>query len=356
MAWLLINEAPFPVLPSLAKAIGVNEALMLQKIHQWLGHKQGSVSFGGQRWVGNIQARCQQYFPMWDAPEIKAVMGNLLAKGYLITFTPEKGESPQSLYVRIEYGRIPTVLSHNPDVTRYGNQAQTYPLPKPLNRNSEEAAYYRKTVQSLCRQMIETWNACPDLGLAKSEDLTLAGEDHLMELLVSQVIANGLAWEEYCEGASRLGRSGVCRKQLWHPLSLEWATHDDNAGQVIEAFISITPTADNRRGYIRQEKPQALFLQDMERFLADSPYKRELLEIMGHMGKQTGQGICMAVFRQACITGITEEILTLLVCNTFTKDFIIAFMGSDLMEAIEKTHPEVSAIRIEAAALQQEGE
>ena len=34
---LLIDEPPLMVLPSLAAVIGLNEAIMLQQIHYWLG-------------------------------------------------------------------------------------------------------------------------------------------------------------------------------------------------------------------------------------------------------------------------------------------------------------------------------
>ena len=36
MSKLLINEQPLQVLPSLAEAIGLNQAIALQQVHYWL--------------------------------------------------------------------------------------------------------------------------------------------------------------------------------------------------------------------------------------------------------------------------------------------------------------------------------
>ncbi|SDN86290.1 hypothetical protein SAMN05443253_12225 [Bacillus sp. OK048] len=37
MSRLLINEGPVKIIPSLATKIGLNEAVVLQQIHYWLG-------------------------------------------------------------------------------------------------------------------------------------------------------------------------------------------------------------------------------------------------------------------------------------------------------------------------------
>jgi hypothetical protein len=37
MSRLLINESPIMIIPSLAAKIGLNEAVVLQQIHYWLG-------------------------------------------------------------------------------------------------------------------------------------------------------------------------------------------------------------------------------------------------------------------------------------------------------------------------------
>ena len=48
MSRLLIDEPPLQVLPSLAREIGLNEAIMLQQIHYWL-LKSGNEFEGAKR-------------------------------------------------------------------------------------------------------------------------------------------------------------------------------------------------------------------------------------------------------------------------------------------------------------------
>ncbi|MCP6757123.1 replication protein RepO, partial [Klebsiella pneumoniae] len=59
---LLINEPPLQVLPSLAKAIGLNEALILQQIHYWLNPKHNQNLFKGRYWVYNTYEQWQAQF------------------------------------------------------------------------------------------------------------------------------------------------------------------------------------------------------------------------------------------------------------------------------------------------------
>ena len=47
----LINEPPLVLLPSLATAIGLNEALMLQQIQYWLSRSDKEID--GRYWIYN---------------------------------------------------------------------------------------------------------------------------------------------------------------------------------------------------------------------------------------------------------------------------------------------------------------
>ncbi|WLF74824.1 hypothetical protein Q3V38_08385 [Limosilactobacillus fermentum] len=46
---LLIEEPPLQVLPSLAKSIGLNEAIVLQQIHYWI-RKSNNLK-DGHKWI-----------------------------------------------------------------------------------------------------------------------------------------------------------------------------------------------------------------------------------------------------------------------------------------------------------------
>lgn len=80
---LLINEHPLLVLPSLATAVGLNEAIFLQQLHYWIENKntQGKTA-DGRKWIRNtIQEWTSSNFPFWDIGVIKRVTKNLSLDG-----------------------------------------------------------------------------------------------------------------------------------------------------------------------------------------------------------------------------------------------------------------------------------
>lgn len=65
---LLINEPPLQVLPSLAKLIGLNEAIILQQVHYWLGRSKNVRD--GKTWVYKTYAEWREEFPFWSEDTI----------------------------------------------------------------------------------------------------------------------------------------------------------------------------------------------------------------------------------------------------------------------------------------------
>ncbi|CAI1805380.1 Uncharacterised protein [Serratia quinivorans] len=75
MSRLLINENPLQVLPTLACAIGLNEAIVLQQIHYWMNISQNFHD--GRRWVYNSVPSWQAQFPFWSGSTVKRALANL---------------------------------------------------------------------------------------------------------------------------------------------------------------------------------------------------------------------------------------------------------------------------------------
>jgi hypothetical protein len=74
---LLINDHPLQILPSLAKVIGLNEAIILQQIHYWLNPKHNQNFFDGRYWVYNTYEQWQEQFPFWSKRTIERTISNL---------------------------------------------------------------------------------------------------------------------------------------------------------------------------------------------------------------------------------------------------------------------------------------
>jgi len=83
MSRLLINEAPLMIVPSLAKEIGLNEAVVLQQIHYWLEKSKHLIK--GKKWVYNTYEDWQEQFPFWSISTIKRVFHSLEKLGLVVS-------------------------------------------------------------------------------------------------------------------------------------------------------------------------------------------------------------------------------------------------------------------------------
>lgn len=83
MSNLLINEPPLQVLPSLARVIGLNEAIMLQQVHYWLHHAR--VKHDGYMWIyKTLDQWHEQDFSFWSLDTIKRTIKSLREKNLLL--------------------------------------------------------------------------------------------------------------------------------------------------------------------------------------------------------------------------------------------------------------------------------
>jgi hypothetical protein len=87
---LLIREPPLVVLPSLAKAIGLHPALMLQQIHF------RSLDSRDDGWVQKSRREWVLDFPFWSVPTIKRALAELHDRGLI-----------EAEYVHTAQGREP---------------------------------------------------------------------------------------------------------------------------------------------------------------------------------------------------------------------------------------------------------
>lgn len=102
---LIINEPPVLVLPSLAKIIGLNEAIFLQQLHYWV--ISSSHVFDGRRWVYNTIAGWNAQFPFWSVKTIRRTIGNLKERGIIDTSSRHNKKAyDKTLWFSINYQAI----------------------------------------------------------------------------------------------------------------------------------------------------------------------------------------------------------------------------------------------------------
>jgi hypothetical protein len=110
---LLLDEQPLIILPSLAVALGLNEAIFLQQLHYWLqiakAGNGGSGKFHEERWwIYNSYKDWQRNFPFWSEGTIKRVIQVLTKLGIVDsheTPAPDVDGGSQKWYA-INYERL----------------------------------------------------------------------------------------------------------------------------------------------------------------------------------------------------------------------------------------------------------
>lgn len=83
MSKLLMDERPLVILPSLAKLIGLNQAIVIQQMHYWIQNKPNIRD--GMRWTYNTYDGWQKQFPWWSTPTVKRTIIKLEEDGLLIS-------------------------------------------------------------------------------------------------------------------------------------------------------------------------------------------------------------------------------------------------------------------------------
>ena len=105
---LLINEAPLQTLPTLAKSIGLDRAVILQQIHYWMSSSKHEVE--GNLWIYNSYTSWAEQFP-WLSPEgVRYHLRALEKAEYLIAGNFNKDKRDRTKWYRINYDKLDGLL------------------------------------------------------------------------------------------------------------------------------------------------------------------------------------------------------------------------------------------------------
>lgn len=101
---LLLEEHPLQVLPTLAVALGLNEAIIVQQLHYWLRGKYTILD--KRRWHYETLEQWKQQFPFWSASTIRRTLANLEGKGVILArkFSPNSVDNTK--WYAIDYDKL----------------------------------------------------------------------------------------------------------------------------------------------------------------------------------------------------------------------------------------------------------
>ncbi len=115
---LFASERFLQIPPSLAEAIGLNEAIIAQHVYWLQNLPNGGKDFDGHRWVWNTYEDWQKVFPFWSRVTIRRIMRKLEKEKIIIACQPE-GSVSRRKYYRISDAAIAHLTHERLDIQRH---------------------------------------------------------------------------------------------------------------------------------------------------------------------------------------------------------------------------------------------
>ena len=106
----LLDEYPIMFHSSLAVALGLNEAILLQKINLWLNCKPHNAD--GRSWIYNSYKSWQEQLPFFSESTIKRALKNLEDKGIIITGNFNKMKMDRTKWYSIDYKKLDELVDN----------------------------------------------------------------------------------------------------------------------------------------------------------------------------------------------------------------------------------------------------
>jgi uncharacterized phage protein (TIGR02220 family) len=151
MSSLLINEAPLMIVPSLAVRIGMNEAVVLQQIHYWLGMSKHQIE--GKKWVYNTYEDWQKQFPFWSISTIRRTFSSLEKSGLVVSDNWNAFKLDKTKWYTINYERLVEIEQSYEPSTAQSEPAEVsertplqFSLNKAIPESTSEITTEKKTI------------------------------------------------------------------------------------------------------------------------------------------------------------------------------------------------------------------
>lgn len=100
---LLFLDKPIVINPSLAKVIGLNEAIVLQQIHYWLDKTKSGREYDGKFWIYNTYEQWTEQFPFWSVDTVRRAISSLRKQGLIIAKQLNKSKHDRTNFYTIDY-------------------------------------------------------------------------------------------------------------------------------------------------------------------------------------------------------------------------------------------------------------
>lgn len=101
---ILFDEQPLVISPSLAQLVGLNESIILQQLHYWLGKNPKEMD--GRKWIYNTYDDWKEQFPFWSISTIRRVITTLENAGIIINANYNQRKFDKTKWYSIDYEKL----------------------------------------------------------------------------------------------------------------------------------------------------------------------------------------------------------------------------------------------------------
>jgi hypothetical protein len=363
---LIINEHPLLVLPSLATAIGLNEAIILQQIHYWLDPRVNKNIINGVSWVYNTYNQWAKQFPFWSEITIRRTIRSLEKEGLLISrYCNDKSFNKQKWYT-IDYSVLKKIDQSTPEkkylssadqndqTTDHFDQSSISkrsdnPIKLIASYNITETTTKTTTSLSLSnsdkdvknqdfkeeREMIEIWNKI----VKKGENPSRVTETRLASLqkVLRTVFHNDLnKWTSFCQLVTR--SKFLMGEVNSFKASLDWCLKPEVIQKIQEGEYGV----GDRVGSIAHTENEIVELEED----ASNPLWQEARK---HIIAKLGMATFKSWITKLDFLEEADGVIYLKAASRFVKDYIETHYQNSIISAWKQINPQIREVNISFA-------
>jgi hypothetical protein len=334
MTKLLIEESCLIFQPSLAKRLGLNEAIILQQLHYWtISCKKNQEE--GHVWIYNTYAQWQKQFPFWSEITVKRAIKSLEAQDIIISKSCITRQI-KTKYYAINYNKISEFnLKTSNDISdqidpmdRSKRTLGQINLIRPINietktttkeylskkkeeilyeKNDDEIIPENSISHEIClknnleREMIDIWNSIFVEDGREGVSLTLTRKVSLRK--AANYFKDDLAkWTSYCQ---KISSSKFLMGEVTNfKASIDWCIREETIIKIIEG----TYKCGDRVGIKNQSKNNIIKLEPKSK---DLLWRKILEEFKKTYGEATTSSwLCKLEFNlidEYCISLVSDS-------------------------------------------------
>jgi len=342
MHQLLINEAPLQVLPSLACAVGLNEALILQQIHYWLSPKHNQNVIENRHWVFNSYEQWQTQFPFWCTKTICRTIVNLENVGLLATFVGNNNFRRVKHYT-INYDALAKVqgLSKVPEMAQTEDEVVSTVEEEEVEKEDEE-----EDIQ----EMLVVWNDTVQSHFVPYQPAILTPKRILgFTNLHTAFAKQGISWRSYCKKIAGT-RFLMGENTKGFKVTLDWALNLDNACKVLEGAIYDKPASTTDRPILNNDG-WATLVEEIKAFLPVNSYTQGWLHTCQHLVANIGASTFRSWFlRRVSLISINGDTVILQVESNFYRDWLYNHYHDQIKAALRLVYPAITNIKFQVSS------